>query len=200
MQEYYKILGLNEGASREEVETAYRRLKDKYSRERFLEGEAGNEAARRLTQVETAYSEIINGFQENDTNSDDFKSVEEMLKNGRIEEAQRALDNFSERNGEWHYLQSVVFYKKNWMSESKKQLEIAMEIEPSNQKYKDAYKKLKDKIQFTENQFKSGNASYNSDSRDGVGEDRQMGGDFCADFSRCCATWCCINCLCNGCR
>lgn len=200
MQEYYKVLGLNEGATREEVETAYRKLKDKYSRERFLEGEAGNEAARRLTQVETAYSEIMNGFQENDTNSADFKSVEEMIKNGRIEDAQRALDNFSERNGEWHYLQSVVFYKKNWMSESKKQLEIAMEIEPSNQKYKDAYKKLNEKIQYTENQFKSGNAnaSYNGNGEDG--ENRQMGGESCSEFAKCCATWCCIDCLCNSCR
>ena len=59
MQEYYKILGLSLDATDEEVETAYRELKDKYMRERFYEGEIGNQAAKNLTKVETAYQEIM---------------------------------------------------------------------------------------------------------------------------------------------
>ncbi|MBQ7236291.1 MAG: hypothetical protein IJX03_03950, partial [Clostridia bacterium] len=59
MQEYYKILMISENASIEEIEAAYKKLKEKYSRERFYEGEVGNEAARLLTKVETAYHEIM---------------------------------------------------------------------------------------------------------------------------------------------
>ena len=58
MQEYYKILNLSENATDEEVDLAYKELKEKYSRERFLEGDAGNQAAKNLTKLEAAYHEI----------------------------------------------------------------------------------------------------------------------------------------------
>ena len=52
MQEYYKILGLSQGATAEEIDAAYSELKNKYMKDRFLEGEAGNEAAKNLTKLE----------------------------------------------------------------------------------------------------------------------------------------------------
>ena len=58
MQENYKILGLNESATDAEIDAKYAELKEKYSRERFYEGEIGNDAARNLTKLETAYAEI----------------------------------------------------------------------------------------------------------------------------------------------
>ena len=59
MQENYKILGVSESATDEEIDTAYAQLKRKYSNERFYEGEIGNEAAKNLTKLENAYAEII---------------------------------------------------------------------------------------------------------------------------------------------
>ena len=50
--------------------------------------------------------------------------MEKLIKNGNISAAQSLLDGVNERNAEWHYLQSVIFYKKNWISESEKQLKI----------------------------------------------------------------------------
>lgn len=143
MQEYYKILGLSENATDEEIDAAYNKLKDKYSRERFYEGEIGNDAARNLTKLETAYQEIKelrrNTATPNGEEPESLAEAEKLLKAGKISEAQTALDNISERGAEWHYLQSVVFYKKNWLNESKKQLEIAMNMEPHNEKYADLY-------------------------------------------------------------
>lgn len=198
MQEYYKILGLNENATDEEVEAQYEKLKERYSRERFYEGEIGNEAARNLTKLETAYTEIIqerkNRVQDNGKPAD-LTDVERLLKENKINEAQRALDDITDRSAEWHYLQSVVFYKKNWMNESKKQLEIALNIEPHNEKYSDAYEKLKKKIAFGENQFRSGNAGGERVDQ----ENRQMGESGMNDCMSFCATWCCMNLMCNMC-
>ena len=201
MQEFYKILGVSEFATDAEIEERYNKLKEKYSRERFYEGEIGNEAARNLTKLETAYAEIKNerGNKANDEGVfQNFSDVEKLIKDGRLSEAQNRLDDVNDRNAEWHYLQSVIFYKKNWINESKKQLEIALNMEPHNQKYSDAYTKLKQKISFSENQFRSGNAqggAYN-----GAGnENRQMGGDGANDCLSFCATWCCMNMLCNMC-
>lgn len=198
MQEYYKILGVSETATDAEIEEQYAKLKEKYSRERFYEGEIGNDAARNLTKLETAYAEIKqnrgNTMNDNGTSAN-FSDVENLIKNGNLNDAQSRLDDISDRNAEWHYLQSVVFYKKNWMNESKKQLEIALNMEPHNQKYSDAYSKLKQKISFSENQFRSGNtqgANYS-------GEERQMGGSGANDCLSFCATWCCMNLLCNMC-
>ena len=118
MQENYEILGLSPDASDEEVEKAYRKLKEKYSEERFLEGEKGNIAAKRLSQIQVAYKEIMNERNSSKESSDgtkiDYKEIEELIKAGDISGAQRLLDNVYNRDGEWHYLQSVVFYKKNW--------------------------------------------------------------------------------------
>lgn len=198
MQEYYKILGIDESATDAELDAQYVKLKEKYSRERFYEGEIGNDAARNLTKLETAYAEIKRnrGEKVNESgNTYNFAEVERLIKNNKINEAQNVLDDISDRNAEWHYLQSVVFYKKNWINESKKQLEIALNLEPHNQKYSDAYAKLKQKISFNENQFRSGNAQGAYTNEDG----RQMGGSGANDCLSFCATWCCMNMMCNMC-
>ena len=149
MQEFYKILGLTENATDEEVEVAYRSLKEKYANERFCEGEVGNIAARNLTKVETAYHEIIASRKKVNADNfydNDYSDVEKFIRSGNIALAQERLDDFTDRDAEWHYLQSVIFYKKNWINESKKQLEIAISMEPHNQKYSESFSKLKQKI------------------------------------------------------
>ncbi len=198
MQELYKILNLEESATDEEIETAYKTLKEKYSKERFLEGDAGNNAAKKLTQLENAYAEIKAERKNSEKNN--YSEVEKHLKEGKIAEAQSLLDQVSVRDAEWHYLQSVVFYKKNWINESKKQLEIAMSIEPKNKKYSEAYTKLKQKIEYNEKQFQSGNAAPKSEQvQPDYGPSQQMGGSGVNDCCNWCATMCCMNLACNLC-
>ena len=119
-----------------------------------------------------------------------------------MQEAQRVLDSFNERGAQWHYLQSVVFYRKNWINESKKQLEIAMRLDGDNQKYKDAYAKLNEKIAYDSSK-QGANAENNGGAYKGQDmhsySDDQMGGSFCSSCVECCALNACINCLCNGC-
>ena len=104
MQEYYKVLNISADATNEEVENAYKTLKAKYSKERFMEGEIGNEAARMLTKVETAYFEIMENRKHvnSDGKTADYTEVEKCLKSGDIAGAQAKLDNYTERDAEWH--------------------------------------------------------------------------------------------------
>lgn len=198
-------MGLDETATSEQVEEAYQRLKAKYSEERFLDGEAGNEAARMLTKIQVAHDELLAEMNEAEkigeqTEGNAFSAVEELIKKGNLDEAQRVLDGFNERGAQWHYLQSVVFYRKNWVNESKKQLEIAMRLDPENEKYKQTYEKLNEKIAYdSAGQNAEGQQSaYKGQDMNSYPED-QMGGSFCASCVECCALNACINCLCNGC-
>ena len=197
MQEYFKILGLNEDATDEEIEIAYKALKKKYSEDRFLEGYAGNLAAKNLTKLEAAYKEIISVREQNRNKGESsLNQAEQLIREGNISDAQKILDDFSDRNAEWHYLQSVIFYKKNWISESKKQLEIAINLDPQNIKFRDSYEKLLQKINSNNQQFHSQNPNgYTNDPY----AQRQMGGSSCSTFADCCTTWCCMQLLCNSC-
>ncbi len=196
-----ELLGLSEGATREDITAAYNTLRAKYLEERFMDGEVGNNAAKMLTKIETAYNELMGELSETSSSEDGdsaFAKVEELIRNGDTQEAQRVLDGFNERNAQWHYLQSVVFYRKNWMNESKKQLEIAMQLEPDNEKYKQTYKKLVDKLNYDAANGTGGQSVYQGQTMDSQPDD-QMGGNFCAQCIQCCYINMCINCLCNSC-
>ena len=197
-----ELFGLGEGATKEDLKTAYDALRAKYLEERFMDGEVGNNAAKMLTQIEFAYNDLMSELSENAAAEDSgssFAQVEELIKQGNDSEAQRVLDGFNERGGNWHYLQSVIFYRKNWINESKKQLEIAIQLEPENEKYKEAYKKLNEKINYdAQNSANAGQSVYQGQTVNSA-DDNQMGGNFCANCIECCYINMCINCLCNAC-
>ena len=199
--EYYELLGVSENATDEEIKESYRTLKKKYNEERWLDGEAGNNAARMLQKLDVAYEEIMRERREKVRNTEGksgYEEVAELIKKGDLSAAQTALDNFNERGAEWHYLQSVVFYKKNWMNESKKQLEIAIQMDGANAKYRDAYEKLKARTEYKQ---QTGGAVHTDP--DPAPADDQMGGNWCANCASCCYTYLCVNCLfnlCCGCR
>ena len=203
MQEFYQELGLTEDATDEEITARYTELKEKYSEERWQDGEAGNKAAKKLTKVQTAYQEIMASRKEKQTEGERVTTLEEVaryLKEGDISKAQSILDDCSDRNAEWHYLQAVIFYKQNWVNDSKKQLELAIQLDPANQKYRSAYKKMNDKDAYEKQNAGHAQNPYQNQP---VGDNNQMGGGGCNDCVSCCYTICCINCLyncCCGCR
>ena len=205
MKEYYDLLGLSENATDEEITNRYNELKEKYREERWLDGEAGNEAARMLTKLDVAYNEIMSSRKDQDKNTDGQSSFEEitaLLKENKLSEAQALLDNFNERPAEWHYLQAAVFYKKNWTNDSKKQLEIAMQMDPSNQKYRAAYGKLNAKNEYQQQQAHQ-QQQQNPYANNRAPYDDQMGGSTCSNCVSCCYTYLCVDCLfslCCGCR
>ena len=89
------------------------------------------------------------------------------------------------------------------MNESKKQLEIAMQLEPDNEKYKETYRKLCDRIngaaQQAQGQQNGGNGSVYEGQNMQSSYDDQMGGNFCSSCIQCCAINLCVNMLCNSC-
>lgn len=201
MRENYELFGLTESATDEEITARYNELREKCKEDRWLDGEAGNEAAKMLTKLDVAYAEIMAERKERSKNTegqDAFAEIAELLKEENIAQAQAKLDEFNERSAEWHYLQAVVFYKKNWTNDSKKQLEIAIQMDPDNLKYRSAYGKMNAKNEYQQ-QSANQQQTYNPYANAPVDDDQQMGGNACSDCISCCYATLCINCLFNLC-
>ncbi len=195
----YEMLQVSPDATDDEIKASYERLKAKYNEEKWQDGEAGNNAARMLGKLDAAYAEVMEERKEraqNTSGASSFEEVSAAIRSGDLSRAQSLLDEFNERSAEWHYLQSIVFYKKNWMNESKKQLEIAIQMDGSNAKYREAYDKLKARADYRQ---QTGGAPNTNPDPQVSPNGEQMGGSWCAN----CASWCytclCVNCLFNLC-
>lgn len=201
MNEYYELLGVDQSATDEEITARYRALKEKYAEERWQDGEAGNEAAKLLTKVQVAYDEIMAARKEQGqatSSGDVYEEISTLLKADKLTEAQARLDDCNERSAEWHYLQAVVFYKKNWTNDSKKQLEIAMQMDPDNAKYRNAYGKMNAKDNYEKQTAGQTQNPYSNPNR-GMDEEPQMGGCGCSEACMYCYTCLCIDCFFNTC-
>lgn len=143
----YEILGLTESATNEEIEARYRELREQLQRDRFLPGDEGEEASEKLQQLEVAYRDIMIEREEQQqpqsfTDDVDYAAVQELISSDKLDDAQKLLDERASRDAEWHYIQSILFYKRNWFLESKKQLELACQMEPDNTRYQQSLDKL----------------------------------------------------------
>ena len=193
-KENYELLQVDELATDEEITESYERLKAKYNEEKWQDGEPGNYAARMLGKLDAAYAEIMDERREkrqNTSGASAFEAVGDAIRAGDLARAQELLDGFNERTAEWHYLQSVVFYKKNWMNESKKQLEIAIQLDGSNAKYREAYDKLNARTQYRKETGSAPNVNPDPEA-----DSDQMGGNACVNLCNACA---CASCLWNCC-
>ena len=148
----YEILGLPSSATMEEVERAYKQLREQYLRDRFLPGDEGQEASEKLQQIEVAYRDIVSMQKEKEyeqqqssqqsQKASTYTEIQHLIAEGKLDEAQSRLDVFTNRDAEWHYVQSILFYKRNWFLESKRQLELACQMEPFNERYAQSLQKL----------------------------------------------------------
>ena len=197
----FVIIGVDRNASQQEILEAYKAKRAELQEKRFLPGEEGADAARELTLLEDAYQKAME-IKDSDNpiadNQDNYKLIAEAIKMGDLDRAQRFLDNMSYRNGEWHFYQARVYYSRRWYQECKKQLEVAMEIESNNAKYRKVYEQVCAKVdapkpQNTQQRTYESDAYTNQQSRSYGREDAgdSAGGTIC----RVCATlWCLDSC------
>lgn len=145
MNNPFEFFGLDTDATQKALDVRYNDLKKELQEKRFEPGEAGEDAAKKLGMIDVLYSDAcaaIKARDAADNGQDELLEIENLIKNNNLDAAQQKLDEVSSRSAEWHYLQSIIYYKQNWFLESKKQLEFCMSMEPSNAKYRTSYEKL----------------------------------------------------------
>ncbi|MDE7405700.1 MAG: hypothetical protein K2M89_02355 [Clostridiales bacterium] len=212
MKDPYKVLGLDKSADPETIKAKYQELHDLYGEQRFRSGEEGNEGARKLQELEEAWV-LISSDLSRDTvsggNVGDFGTVDGLIRQGKYDEAQDILDSIQNRNGEWHYMQAIIFYKREWLTDSKTQLEMAIREDPNNAKYRSSLDKLNLSMgggQSTAQNQQNPNVNpnnyggqYNNQPpyNDYGGGQQQ---DMSNCLSTCCCAYCLTDCLCNAMR
>ena len=153
------------------------------------------EAAEKLGELERAYQDVLNDLQSKENRQQygtEYGEIEALIKSGELTEAQQKLDDIPVHDGEWHYLQSIVFYKKNWFLESKKQLEYALKADPENTKYRNSLNKLQ---QILASNTISPDQLHSKESHTTDGTSRGKGIPTCT--GNCCSDLCIADCCCE---
>lgn len=203
----YIILGLTNEATLEEVENAYRSLRQKYSNLRFEEGEIGANASKMLGQIEIAYKDCLDDLRHKnikDTyNGNAYGEIEATIKSGKLEDAQSMLDKCDIRDAEWHYYQAQIYYKRQWYNEAKNQLEIACDLDTENSKYKTTLEKLENVINRENGNFQQSsgeNVKQDSKQESRAGYSRPNTSNTASDSDACCnacSSLICADCCCE---
>ncbi len=202
----YEIFGLTSSATRNEVEAKYNELRSKYQADRFLPGDAGEEASEKLQQIEVAYRDILQSYEEQKqtetfTQDEDYTEIQKLITDNKLDQAQTKLDERVVRDAEWHYVQSILFYKRNWFLESKKQLELACQMDPNNARYKQSLEKLTKILAsntISPDQMRTSSSSTSSGPYVGSGNG-SCTGSHCLDCMMCNMCCDCMQCM-GGCR
>jgi len=195
LKDVYAILGLSRDSSEQELRSRYEELRAKYGEQRFMHGDEGNEGARKLMELEEAWFIISADLEKAKAAKEfggDYGQIESLIKDGRFDDAQRILDEIKVRTAEWHYYQSIIFYKREWLVESRAQLAMAVSMDPNNRKYADALERL-------DNLMANPKADHSSFDGAGRGTAYRQDTTGADTLCRCCQIYCCLDCLCSLC-
>lgn len=194
----FVILGVDENATQAEVQEAYERLKNEYRQEIHVEGDGGKRAAKKLSELEDAYREVMERLSSGAEVKGIYEHVVALLKAKKIDEAQAALDKISERDADWHYYQSAVYHAKGWYYEAKAQLDMAINMDPQNEKYKETMERMKQHDASSYGETSGGAASGANAGRAGYDTYEEMGRSRPrVDGSDCCMSLLCADCCCE---
>jgi hypothetical protein len=158
----YKVLGVDPGASDDEVKKAYRNLARKYHPDKYKDTDLKDMADEKMKEVNSAYEEIqkmrkggsnnseYNGQSYNNSTSGNsygynYSNVRRNINVGNIMDAENELYSVNEgdRAAEWNYLMGCVAIKKGHYVDAQRFLERACTMDPSNMEYRQTYQNLR---------------------------------------------------------
>ena len=146
----YKVLGVSEDATQEEIRAAYRELVKKYHPDQYANNPLSDLAQEKLKEINQAYDMLSNNAKYNSgpkangyahhTSSQggtaEFTRIREMIVHNDIDGAERALNAIKDRSAEWNYLYGVVCLRKGWYDQARGYMETAVRMDPNNVEYR----------------------------------------------------------------
>ncbi len=154
MNNPYEILGVSENATDEEIKKAYRNLAKQYHPDNYVDNPLKDLAAEKMKSINEAYDTIQkmraqgsnsnggtnynNGNQNRNNYYGDsgYARVRRLINEGRIGEAETTLMGIGDRNAEWHFLMSLIYYRKGWLQDARNEINLACQMDPYNNEYR----------------------------------------------------------------
>ncbi|MDR1247133.1 MAG: DnaJ domain-containing protein [Clostridiales Family XIII bacterium] len=197
MNNPYEILGIKEGASKEEIKAAYKAQVKKYHPDKHQDNPLYDLAEEKLREINEAYDYLMNngggasygagsqssgsyGRSDGGKSSPEFRDVRSAIDRGDLSRAQDMLSRSSVRNAEWHFLTAMLNLRRGWYDDAVTSLQTAISMDPSNFEYRSAMNSLMSQTGGYRN------AAYN---RGYQNTNSQL-----CQFLQC---WCCADMLCD---
>ena len=169
VQDPYKVLGVSQNASEEEIKSAYRELVKKYHPDNYADSPLADLANEKMQEINEAYDMIIkrlrsggaqqNGgyYQQSGTSQQTygpgygtgysnsaFADVRRMIQQGRITDAEELLDGtpMQARDAEWYFLKGNVYFQRGWLDDALNHFSTACRLSPNNPEYRAAMNRM----------------------------------------------------------
>jgi len=200
LKDPYSILGVSRDATDEQIKEAYRALARKYHPDNYSDDNPLKDLANeKMQEINEAYDEILRQRADSSSggassgsysgsygpSSGIYYEIRCKINSKRFNEAERMIAEvpISDRNAEWHYLNSVLLMKRGYVNDAMRELEMACNMDPSNMEYQRA-----------KEMFNTGANGYGSTYYGGSGRRRSTVDNDACD---CCANLICMDCLCE---
>ncbi|MDO4518084.1 MAG: J domain-containing protein [Bacillota bacterium] len=142
----YKVLGINENATEAEIKEAYRALARKYHPDKYANNPLADLAEEKMREVNEAYDMLMKGNSGGNSyggsGSANFSQIRQDIDMGKLDSATAGLQRMSIRNAEWYFLTGVVAARRGWYDEAMRNLQTAVNMDPTNQEYQMHYQSL----------------------------------------------------------
>lgn len=197
MNDPYSILGVSSSASDDEIKRVYRELARKYHPDNYQNNPLADLAEEKMKEINEAYDAITKmrssgsggtsyqqdaGYQrQNQSYSAQgtiYARVRQFINLGNLSQAEQLLQSAPSQDAEWHFLMGSIAYRKGWLDEALQQYQLAVNMEPGNPEYRQAF-----------HMMQQGGRSYRPYGYNAGG----------IDTCDCCTTLMCLNCCCGGC-
>ena len=159
----YKVLGVNEGATNEEIRAAYLSLVKKYHPDKYTDPDMKQLANEKLKEINEAYEQLTknpgktassgysgaaygaggHGGSYSGPEADRFVRARSLINAGNLDGAKTILDSIQTRNAEWYYLYGIIYLRQGWYDKAREFLGRAYRTEPGNAEYAQAYNTLR---------------------------------------------------------
>ncbi len=151
MRDPYEVLGIQRGASKDEIKAAYRKLAKQYHPDMHVDNPLKDLAQEKFIEVQEAYDQLTNASSSsynsssynsgsntysNNSSGSNFQTVRQYINFGNYQQAMYALDDINTRNAEWNFLMGVCYVNLGSAAKGMEFVKTAMRMEPNNIEYK----------------------------------------------------------------
>ena len=160
LQQAYAVLGLREGASEEEIKSAYRALAQQYDPEQTSDESERRRAQDKMNELNEAFDMLMSclrtgdcgssdgGFssapEQHTGNSEQYRIIRQMINSGDVDNALARLNAIPNgaADAEWNFLMGSAYYYKGWLGQALSYFQTACRLAPGNPEYAAALRNL----------------------------------------------------------